>query len=1109
MKTTRTTKRITLGYWTFLVGCWIFLSTSSASAALRVGDLRCEYRDNPLGIDETAPRLTWLIESSDRGAAQSAYHVLVASSEALLRKDKGDLWDSGKVASGQSVNVAYAGSPLASRQQCFWKVRVYDANGKASPWSRPALWTMGLLNPGDWQGVWIGKDEEEKSGNVEGCKWIGFPAAGQEGTNDLPERRYYRLTFETLPAKTDAVLSMAADNHFKCFINGTLVLEGSNFRSASTKQVANFLKWGETNVIAVEVNNVGDTPNPAGLLGRLDLKVFKHTQTFVTDEKWKASNTSPEGWNTLAFDDSAWGSVKVLGDVGMAPWGPVTTESTRALPARMFRTEFTAKRGIARATAYFSGIGTSELYLNGKKVSDHVLSPGLTHYPERTFYVTHDVTKMVKRGENAVGIWLGNGRYFAPRLTIPTATLTYGYPKALLQLEIDYTDGTRDTIVTEGLKRLNTKPFIRNNEEWYEMVAPWSMTDEGPITANCEYDGEDYDARRETPGWAEVKFYNNRWKSIGRYQQPTPPGKTLCAQMAEPIRVVETLKPVSVNEASPGVFIFDMGQNMVGWCRLTVRGPAGTAVSLRHAETLKDDGTLYMANIRDAKVTDTYILSGKGREVYEPRFTYHGFRYVEVTGYPGKPPLSAIEGRVVNDDLPSAGTFTCSNPTINAIYRNILWGTRGNYRSIPTDCPQRDERQGWLGDRSSESKGEAYLYNIATLYTKWLHDMTDAQKDSGSVPDVCPPYWPLYNDGVTWPASVVIIPGNLYEQYGDARILERHYPTMVKWVTHMSQFIKDGIITRDTYGDWCVPPEDPTFIHSQDPNRKTSPAILSTSYFYHCLTLMARYAGILGKPDDAKRYLDQAATLKAALNAQFYNKDKGYYDNGSQTSCVLPLAFGLVPDGERGRVFAHLVSKIEGETKGHVGTGLVGGQWLNRVLTASGRPDLPYGFATHTAYPSWGYMVEKGATTIWELWNGDTADPAMNSGNHVMLVGDLLIWFYETLAGIAPDPEAPGFKHIIMRPTPLGDLTHVRATHNSPYGTISSEWTKKDGRFGWRVTIPPNTTATLSVPTPSQDAVTESGRPIAKAGGLKFLRAENGRVILEAGAGSYRFVALE
>ena len=893
-------------------------------AEIEAEHLRCEYRINPQGIDETQPRLSWQLDADDaRGVKQTAYQILVASSAALLKDDKGDLWDSGKVASDQSIQVAYAGKPLASRQACFWKVRVVDQDGKASSWSDPASWTMGLLQPNDWQCRWIGKDE-------------------------LPK------------------------------------------------------------------------------------------------------NNRPED---------------------------------RTLAARMLRKEFMTTKKISLATVYFSGLGLSELYLNGGKVGDAVLSPGLTHYTKRAFYVTYDVTKQLKRGSNALGVWLGNGRFYAPRSAVPTKTLSYGYPKLLLQLEIDYADGTRDAVVSDST---------------------WRLTADGPIQANNEYDGETYDARREMPGWTTAGFNEAAWQPA---QFVDAPGGELSAQMAEPIRVTGTLKPVAITEPKPGKFIFDMGQNLVGWCRLTVRGPAGTRVALRHAETLLPDGTLYTANLRSAGVTDTYTLKGDGKEVYEPRFTYHGFRFVEVTGYPGKPTLAALEGRVVNDDVANAGGFTCSNPTLNGIYQLSLWGTRGNYRSMPTDCPQRDERQGWLGDRSSESRGESYFFDVSALYTKWLHDMADAQRESGSIPDVCPPYWPLYNDSVTWPGSAVIIPGALVDQYGDLRIVERHYPAMQKWIAHMSGFVKDGIIAKDSYGDWCVPPEDPKLIHSKDPTRKTAPALLATSYFCHCLTQMARYATLLDKPADAQRYLAQSETLKTAFNASFYKPDLGYYDNGTQTACVLPLAFGMVPPSERKRVFDHLVQKITQETQGHVGTGLIGGQWLNRVLTEDGRADLSYGFATHTDYPSWGYMISKGATTVWELWNGNTADPAMNSGNHVMLVGDLVIWFYETLAGIAPDPMQPGFKHIVMRPQPVGDLAFVKASHRSPYGMIRSEWTRKSGVFDWRVEVPANATATVYVPAKSADAVTEGGKPLAKARGVKLLRSEAGAVVLAVGSGEYRFAA--
>ncbi len=904
------------------------LPAATLSAATEVTHLRCEQLADPLGIDVTQPRLSWQLASEERGAGQSAYEILVASSEAKLTPGAADLWASGKVVSAQSIHVRYAGKPLTSRQTCVWKVRVWDQSGKVSGWSQRAVWSIGLLQPDDWRCQWIGKDE--------------VVASAAPGVKSVPD-------------------------------------------------------------------------------------------------------------------------------------------NTRRLAARMLRKDFVVSKPVARATAYVSGLGLSELYLNGRKVSDQVLSPALSDYSKRVIYVTHDVTAQLQRGPNALGIWLGNGRFYAPRTSDPAPTTSYGFPKLKLQLEVDYADGSRDMVVSD---------------------ASWKVTTAGPIAANNEYDGEDYDARKEQPGWANAGFADTAW--VPAQVVAAPAGK-LVAPMIAPIRVTATLKPLAVTEPKPGVFIYDLGQNMVGWCRLQVSGPAGTQVILRHAEILNPDGTLYLANIRGAKVTDTYTLSGRGTETYEPRFTYHGFRYVEVTGFPGRPTLAALEGRVVNDDLATAGEFTCSQPTINQIYRNIVWGTRGNYRSVPTDCPQRDERQAWLGDRSAESKGETYLFDNGAFYAKWSQDIADSQRTNGSISDVCPAYWPFYSDNVTWPSSVVIVPSNLLSQYGDTATLARIYPAMVKWVDLMSRSVKDGITSSDKYGDWCMPPENPKAIHSKDPARITSKAILATSYLYHCLKLMAGYAKLLEKPADAERFTTLAETLKTAFNAQLYNPEKGYYDNGTQTSCVLPLAFDLVPAAERPRVFAHLVKKIEGESHSHVGTGLIGGQWINRVLTEGGRPDLVYRFATNTDYPSWGYMASKGATTIWELWNGDTANPAMNSGNHVMLVGDLTIWLYEDLAGIKSDPAQPGFKHIIMTPHPVGDLTFARAIHRSPYGLITSEWKRSAGAFDWQITVPTNTTATVSVPTADAASVTEAGKPVAKVKGVTFLREEAGAAVYTVGAGVYRF----
>ena len=1054
-------------------------------AKTTVTDLRCESLDNPLGIDATQPRLSWILNSDERAHRQTVHQILVASSAAKLEAGQGDLWDGGKVDSDRSIQVGYAGHPLGSHAQCFWKVRVWDQDGKVSDWSKPALWTMGILQPADWHAKWIGLDGENATNYLTNTSWIWFPA-GEPAKSAPPGTNYFRRVV-TIPAGRQikrARFQYTGDNECRGWINEFDLGARNNPRTVRFSDIGARLEPGKTCVFGLTGRNTGTNAKPAGVVGLLEIEFAAGEPLIIaTDDQWKVSDQEIPGWNKLDFDDSAWVPAKVLGPAGMKPWGNTRTAEERRLPARWLRKEFSVEKKIQRATVCYSGLGWSELYLNGSKVGDHVLSPAFAQYNKRVFYVTFDVTKQLQRGTNAMGVVLGNGRYYAGRSKVYSGTVDFGFPKLLLQLRLEYTDGSVSEIVSDE---------------------SWKLTTHGPIVANNDYDGEEYDARSSFRGWSEPGFYDQSWPAaqiVG-----TPPG-VVAAEMIEPMRVTQTLKPVAMTMPKPGVFIFDLGQNLVGWCRLQVAGPAGTQVSLRFAETLKPDGTLYLANLRGARATDTYTLNGAGVEVWEPRFTSHGFRYVEVTGYPGKPAFDSLAGRVVNDDLKTAGEFECSSPLLNQIYRAIVWGVRGNYHSIPTDCPQRDERQGWLGDRSEESRGETYLFDNGALYAKWLQDMADAQRTNGSVPDIAPAYWPIYSDNVIWPSSGIIIPEMLREQFDDTQIIARHYDSARKWMNFMTGFITNGLISKDTYGDWCVPPEDPALIHSRDPKKATDKTLLATSYFYHDLGLMERYAKRLGKSDDARKFHALAKKMKAAFNRKFLNRKLGQYDNGTQTSCVLPLAFGLVPDDMHQRIFNHLVDKIENESHGHIGTGLVGGQYLMRVLSDNGRADLACKIATQKDYPGWGYMMAQGATTIWELWNGNTADPTMNSGNHVMLVGDLVIWLCENLAGIKTDPDQPGFKHIIMQPQPAGDLKFVRATHRSPYGLIVSDWKKDGGTFDWQIAIPANTAATVYLPAKSIEHVFESGQFVSHADGVKFLRMENGRAVFNVGSGKYHFVS--
>ncbi len=1058
---------------TRIVPALLLCAAIGQAASLKPAGLRTEYRKDPLGIDETAPRLSWKLEAARPGARnlrQTAYRVIVSSTAALAQSGRGDLWDTGRVESSQNTHIAYQGKPLVSGQPVWWRVMVWDQDGQPSSWSETARWSMGLLKPEDWKGKWIGRDEKTYYKDphspfqwLKEAQWIWFDE-GDPARQAPAETRRFRARL-TLPAgrplKT-ATFVLGADNSFELTVNGEFAGKGNNPTLPMVLHIEPWLKPGENELLVVARNTREDQ---AGVLGALRIQFASgEPMMFYTGAHWEA----------LRKDDEGWKPARALGPYGMDPWGEVGLREEQALPARMLRKEFDVQPRLRRATAYVAGLGLSELYLNGAKAGDDVLSPGLTEYEKRVFYVTHDITAMLKPGRNAVGLWLGNGRYWQPRRRVPIPSRGYGYPKAIAQIELEYEGGRKEIVVTDET---------------------WKLTTEGPIRANNEYDGEVYDARMELPGWAQPGFDDSGWEAA---QLVEPPGGALRAQMAEPLRVIETLAPKTVKELRPGVFIYDLGQNMVGWVRLKVQGPAGTRVQLRLAESLRENGDLYVDNLRGARAWLTYILKGGGAEVWEPRFTYHGFRYIEVTGYPGKPGLDAVEGRVVHDAMPRAGEWESSHSLLNRIHHNIYWGIRGNYRSIPTDCPQRDEKQGWLGDRSVVSLSESYLFDVAAFYTKWIQDIADSQRPTGSIPDVAPTYWVLYNDGIVWPSTYVLAPQMVYRQYGDRRIIERHYEGMKKWVDYMRQFLKDGIMPRNTYGDWCVPPEDPKLIHSKDPARITAGPLLSTAYYHQMVKYVSANARMLGRNDDAAELDKLAAQLKEAFLRTWYKPQEARFDNGTQTSSVLPLAFDMVPGEDRGRVFDRLIEKIEKESNNHVGVGLVGAQWLMRTLSDNGRPDVALAISTQTTYPGWGYMVEKGATTIWELWNGDTADPAMNSMNHVMQIGDLAVWMYEYLAGIRPDPEKPGFQRILIKPYALQGLDHVKATYRSLHGPIQSFW-KRDGRtLQMEVTIPPNTTAAIYVPSTGK---------VAEAGGLKPARVEQGYTVFETGSGTYRFTA--
>ena len=938
--------------------------------------LRCEYRVNPQGIDESQPRLTWLVDSEKRGGKQTAYQILVATSADLLRQNTGDLWDSGKVSSGQTANLVYAGKPLNARQQCFWKVCVWDETGRAQ-WSDAASWTMGLLQPADWQ-----------------ADYISFP--------------------DSTPVWKDAE---------KLFLP----------------------------------------------------------------------------------------------------------------PAHQFRKEFAADKKVRRATVYATALGIYELYLNGRRVGDARFAPGWTDYHQRAYYNTYDVTPLVQRGGNALGAWVGDGWYsgyigFGLLTGIGTEKVgrnTYGKVPALMaQLEIEYTDGSREIIPTDK---------------------SWKVTGDGPVREGDFLMGETYDARKEMTGWAKPNFDDAKWDAAilasenGRvpatfyeYANAAKPGDNveikgrpvdlgfqrpakLEAFPGLPVRPVEEIKPVAVTSPTNGVYIFNLGQNFAGVVRLKVQGAAGTAIQLRYAEMLYPDGRVMTENLRKARATDHYILRGdKNGETWTPRFTFHGFQYVEVTGYPGTPGKDAITGIVLHSDTPLTSGFECSDPMANRLFKNVVWTQRANFLDLPTDCPQRDERFGWMGDAQIYVHCATLNADVAAFYTKWLREVMESQRPSGTFPGYCPyPFQHGWDFGTAWCDAGVICPWTVWQAYGDTRIIERCWPFMVKFMDWRLATSRNflGINHGNDWGDWL------SF------GKKTPLEYVDTVYFAYTAKLMADMAAAIGKPDEAAKYSELFQRVKTAFNEKYVQAD-GRLTVDNETAYALALYMELLPPDGRAKLGKILADKLRtGETADNSGmtTGFLGTRPLLPVLTSLGENDLAVKHFQSRKFPSWGYEVEQGATTIWERWNSFTKEhgfggadgkqnASMNSFAHYSF-GAVCEWMINDLAGIQSD--GPGYDKIIIEPHPptpgsnpdRPPINWVKAHYDSIHGRITSNWRRTETGFELETEIPANTTATIYLPAGSADQITEAGQPLANADGVKFLRLEAGHAVLAVESGKYRFVS--
>jgi len=793
---------------------------------------------------------------------------------------------------------------------------------------------------------------------------------------------------------------------------------------------------------------------------------------------------APAAWSEPAFFET--------GLLDAADWRASWVEATLpddpkvSGPSPLLRRAFTLRGAVRQARLYVTSHGLYEAYVNGRRVGDQVFTPGWTSYNHHLQYQTYDVTPLLQAGANAIGAVLGNG-WYRGALAWEGHRNIYGDRLALLlQLRVTFADGREEIVGSD---------------------AQWKAAS-GPIRMSEIYDGETYDARLESPGWSAPGFDDRTWTPVAIATHPTD---RLVAPAGPPVRRIQEIKPVKVSKTPAGDTVVDMGQNMVGWVRLQAQGPAGTTITLRHAEMLDKTGNIYTANLRGAKATARYVLKGGGRETLEPHFSFFGFRYVAVDGYPGDLAPDAVTGIVIHSDMPVTGAFETSDPMINQLQRNITWGQKGNFLDVPTDCPQRDERLGWTGDAQVFARTAAFNMDVAGFFTKWLADVAADQYDDGRVPHVIPNVLsdnPTSRPGgsAAWGDAAVIIPWTMYLTYGDTRLLERQYTSMAKWVEFErtragTDLIWDG---DPHFGDWLAYAST----DSSYPGATTGKDLIATAFFAHSADVMARTARVLGRSDDAMKYTALFDRVAAAFVQEFVTPS-GRVGENTQTAYVLALQFDLLPEALRAQAAARLAREVR--TRGHLTTGFTGTPYLCHVLTRFGYLEEAYRLLNRRDYPSWLYPVTRGATTIWERWDGQRPDgsfqdPGMNSFNHYAYgaIGD---WMYGVMAGLEIDPAEPGYRHILIQPHPGGGFTRVSASHETMYGRVSSAWSIGEGAFTLDVEVPANTRATVRVPHATVAGVSEGGRPVAAGNGVTAVRQDGDTVVVEIGSGRYRFAS--
>jgi len=1010
------------------VFCLLAVAASAYAAPVH---LRTNALVNPLGIDTPLPTFSWMSEAKTPDWMQSGYEILVATEAKDLLPGKAAAWDSGRVNSSESVNIAYAGAALRSQQRYLWKVVVWDDKGGQSA-SEPAWFETGLMTPQDWKAQWIMRRDPLTDDEIKAIRWVWLGGADpMHVTSATPAQFRYRLHLDAKPEA--ASLHVLVRGQFTARVNGTVTGHHEEWGAFDREEIAWLLHPGENEIELDVVSHSTESPSatsPSAVAAAIHLThPGGREERIVTDERWEA-RTKPTG---------PWLRVQTAGPLsehfGTGPdrQQPLPGPDRITTDASLLRKEFTLDSGIRSARLSIAALGAYQAFVNGKAVApETLLEPGWTDFHKRVLYQTYDVTPLLGRGANALGVMLGGGWYSSPMTWIGFRD-TPGPDLLRAQLDLTLADGRHQTIVTD----------------------PSWLTAAAPITFSEIYAGESYDARLVQRGWSTARFDTARWTKAVTGNPPDS-GMVLTAQPDLPITTTITLHPAGLqaaNAAHPA--IFDMGQNMVGNVRIHFRGARGTLVRLRYAERINPDGSIYTENLRNADATDTYLLSGEGDETWTPAFTFHGFRYVELS-YPGvtdpePPALATIDGLVFNS-LPAAPTvrLTSSSETLNKMNELGAWGQRGNFVSIPTDCPQRDERLGWMGDAGVFWRTGTYNFDIDSFTHKFMLDVTDAQNSAGAFSDVSPNLLGHGPGAPGWGDAGVFIPYAAWLQYGDASVVQRSWPAMERWMQFIQSSNPDYLRRNalgSNYGDWLAP------------DQHTPKDLIATAYWALIAREMTEMATALHRPADAAKYQQLYDHIAAAYRGA-YVKDDGSVAGNTQTAYLATLFTGVAPASLRANMVARLVKDIDAHGD-HLTTGFLGTPFLLSVLDENQHSDLAFRLLLSETYPSWGYMVKKGATTWWERWNGDTGDPSMNSYNHYAF-GSVMAWVYRRAAGIDTDAAGPGFHHLTVHPHFDASLPQLHVEYDSAYGTIVSDWQANQHRF--TVTVPPNATATVILP---------------------------------------------